>query len=60
MERSHCMRITAKQCDARLRKHIRLTNQNKISNILDKDYKDDETEEFNEIMLESTVRNFHV
>lgn len=55
LERSHYMRITAKQCDNKLRKHIRLVNQNKPSKLLEKDYKDDDTEEFEETILESTV-----
>lgn len=48
--------MVAKQNDTRLRKHIRLINNNKRSSLLDKDYRDDDTEEYEEIFLESYVR----
>lgn len=48
--------MLAKQNDTRLRKHIRLINNNKRSSLLDKDYRDDDTEEYEEIFLESHVR----
>lgn len=47
--------MVAKQSDTRLRKHIRLVNQNKPSDVLNKGYQDDDTEEFDEIYLESYV-----
>lgn len=49
--------MVAKQNDTRLRKHIRLINNNKRSSLLDKDYRDDDTEEYEEIFLESYVRS---
>lgn len=55
VEKSFIFRMVAKQSDSRLRKHIRLLNQNKPSNLLNKDYEDDESLEFAEICTESFV-----
>ncbi|KAG5667422.1 hypothetical protein PVAND_015402 [Polypedilum vanderplanki] len=54
LEKSYFFRILAKQSDIKLRKFVRLTNQNKdASHILTKDYKDDDIEEYDEHMLDS-------
>ncbi|CRL06025.1 CLUMA_CG018904, isoform A [Clunio marinus] len=53
LEKSYYFRSKAKQSDSRLRKHIRLINQKKPSNVLDNHYSDDESEDFEEIYMES-------
>lgn len=53
LEKSYFFRTVAKQSDTRLRKHIRLINQNKKSQYLHKDFKDD-MEEFEEMYLEES------
>lgn len=56
LEKSYYFRVIAKKSDARLRKHIRLVNQKKPSNVLEKDYQcEDLDEEFEESILESYV-----
>lgn len=56
LEKSYFFRILAKQSDTRLRKFMRLKNQKKDGNyLLEKSYKDDDIEEYDEQMLESYV-----
>lgn len=55
LEKSYYFRNVAKQSDSRFRKHFRLLNQKKPSNVLEKNYKDDDSEEFEELYLESYV-----
>lgn len=55
LEKSHYFRMVAKQSDTRLRKHLRLVNQGKTSNVLSKEYADDDSDEYEEKFLESNV-----
>lgn len=57
LERSHYFRQLSKSCDLRLKKHTRLINQKKKSDILSKNYKDDDIEDLEEVYQESYVRN---
>jgi hypothetical protein len=48
--------VVAKQSENRLKKFLRLKNQKKPANhVLEKEYEDEDLEEFNESMLESYV-----
>ncbi|CAO1430637.1 unnamed protein product [Diamesa tonsa] len=54
LEKSYFLRIKSKECEKRLKMHIRLKKANKPSNVLCKDYKDDDDlEEFEQNYLDS-------
>jgi Zinc-finger associated domain (zf-AD) len=55
VEKTFHFRQVAKNCDSRLKKHVRLVNQGKSSVVLKKNYQDDDTEELEEMYLQSYV-----
>jgi hypothetical protein len=55
LEKTAYFRQVAKSCDSRLKKHFRLISHNKPSNLLSKDYRDDDIEELEETYLASYV-----
>lgn len=61
LEKCYYFRMLAKQSDVRLRKFVRLRNQNKnADHVLQKDYKDDDIEEYEEHLVECFVSNHEI
>ena len=56
LEKSYYFRMLAKQSEVRLKKFMRLRNQNKDANhVLQKDYRDDDIEEYEEQLSDTYV-----
>ncbi|XP_070508763.1 zinc finger protein pita-like [Chironomus tepperi] len=54
LEKSYYFRMLAKQSEVRLKKYVRLRNQNKDANhVLQRDYKDDDIEEYEEQLADT-------